>query len=218
MNDWTFNDDALADDFDRYVRGQLPWYDLASNLLAHVGRHFIPEGGLVYDVGASTGNVGRVLAPTLEGRSARLIAVERSAEMARAYRAPGTLLQRDVRAVEFEPFDFGVSFLALMFLPPADRAEVLDRMKAACRPGGALFLLEKQTGPAGYAGTLMRRISLAAKVAQGESPESIIDKELSLVGVQRPFEWGEELGLELFRFGEFVGWLWQPNYAWEVAT
>lgn len=211
MTDWTFNDTVLADDFDRYVRGQLPWYDLANELLSHVGRHFIPEGGRVYDIGASTGNVGRVLAPVLEARSADLIAVERAVEMAEVYRAPGTLITADVRSVEFEPFDLGVSFLTLMFLPPADRAVVLDRMRSACRPGGALFLLEKQTGPAGYAGTLMRRISLAAKVAQGESAQSIIDKELSLIGVQRPIEWGEELGLELFRFGEFVAWLWQPG-------
>lgn len=211
MTDWTFNDTVLADDFDRYVRGQLPWYDLANELLSHVGRHFIPEGGLVYDIGASTGNVGRVLAPVLESRSAQLIAVERAPEMAKVYSAPGTLLISDVRSVDFEPFDLGVSFLTLMFLPPADRAVVLSRMRAACRKGGALFLLEKQAGPAGYAGTLMRRMSLAAKVAQGESPESIIDKELSLIGVQRPIEWGEELGLELFRFGEFVAWLWQPG-------
>lgn len=211
MRDWTFNDRRLADDFDRYVRGQLPWYDLANELLSHVGRHFIPEGGLVYDIGASTGNVGRVLAPTLESRSASLVAVERSVEMAEAYKAPGLLITGDIRSVEFEPFDLGVSFLTLMFLPPADREEVLRRMKAACRSGGALFLLEKQSGPAGYAGTLMRRLSLAAKVAQGESAESIIGKELSLVGIQRPIEWGADLGLELFRYGEFVAWLWQPE-------
>lgn len=213
MTDWTFNDTALADDFDRYVRGQLPWYDLANELLSHVGRHFIPEGGLVYDIGASTGNVGRVLSPILEARSAHLIGVERAVEMAEVYRAPGTLITADVRSVDFDPFDLGVSFLTLMFLPPADRVVVLERMRSACRPGGALFLLEKQAGPSGYAGTLMRRISLAAKVAQGESAQSIIDKELSLIGVQRPIEWGEELGTELFRFGEFVAWLWQPGAA-----
>lgn len=86
---WTFRDESVAAGFERHVREQLPWYDLATGAVAHVARHYVPEFGLVYDLGASTGNIGRALAPTLKARSANLIAIEASAEMSAIYDAPG---------------------------------------------------------------------------------------------------------------------------------
>lgn len=59
--DWTFKTSGVANHFDRHVREQLPWYELTTGVIAHVARHYIPEGGLVYDIGASTGNVATVL-------------------------------------------------------------------------------------------------------------------------------------------------------------
>ena len=54
--------------FDGHVREQLPWYELASAAMGLIARQYIPKNGKVYDLGASTGNVGRVLAHTLEAR------------------------------------------------------------------------------------------------------------------------------------------------------
>ena len=46
------------------------------------------------------------------------------------------------------------------------------------------------------------------KLDAGETPENIARKDLALTGVQRPVNI-EELSpcVELFRFGEFAGWL-----------
>ena len=86
---WTFRDQQVAAGFDRHVREQLPWYELATGAVAHVARHYVPEFGTVYDLGASTGNIGRALAPTLTARKAKLIPVESSQEMACLYAGPG---------------------------------------------------------------------------------------------------------------------------------
>ena len=86
---WTFETSGVAKGFDRHVREQLPWYDLATNAILHVARHYIPENGLVYDFGASTGNIGRALAPVLKKRNAHLIGIEPSQEMIKLYKAPG---------------------------------------------------------------------------------------------------------------------------------
>lgn len=67
--DWTFQ--GFAPEFDAHVREQLPWYGMATESVALIARHYIPRRGLVYDLGASTGNVGRVLASTLHEREAR---------------------------------------------------------------------------------------------------------------------------------------------------
>jgi tRNA (cmo5U34)-methyltransferase len=203
--DWSFASSDIARRFDRHVREQLPWYELASGLAAHVARHYLPEGGLVYDLGASTGNVGRILEPTLKARGARLIAVEREPEMAAAYDGPGELLVADVRDVEYERFDVAIAFLLFMFIPAADRGKLLHRLTTAMKEGGAVIVFDKDEPPGGYLGTVVRRLTLAGKVATETPAEEIVAKELSLEGVQRPVPRGWPSGVELFRFGEFFG-------------
>ena len=94
QHDWTFH--GFAGEFDGHVREQLPWYELASAAMGLIARQYIPKDGKVYDLGASTGNVGRVLAPTLEARCARLTALDECPDMVEAYNAPGRALRADI--------------------------------------------------------------------------------------------------------------------------
>lgn len=208
---WTFNDPAIADAFDQHVREQLPWYEMATGAVAHIARHYIPEGGLAYDLGASTGNIGRSIADVLERRHARLIPVEPSPDMAALYRGPhpDNLLQQPAQMVDFEPFDFAVLFLTMMFVPVPERAGLLARLRARLQPGGAIVIVDKCPAAAGYVATVLWRLTLAGKMATGCDPAEIVAKELSLGGVQRPLD-PQTLGpdaLEFFRFGEFAGWI-----------
>ena len=76
---WTFRSSKVARHFDEHVREQLPWYDLATDAVGNFGRHYIPRGGQVYDIGASTGNIGLALLDTLNQRNARFVAIEEMA-------------------------------------------------------------------------------------------------------------------------------------------
>lgn len=206
---WTFERAEIAAAFDRHVREQLPWYDLATGAIAHIARHYIPAGGLVYDIGASTGNIGRALAETLRDRRARLIAVEASAEMVSRYDGPGDVIQADALAFDFETFDLAACFLTLMFLPVSKRAAFVHRLRSRIKPGGALIIFDKVEAATGYPATVLWRLTLAGKVSAGVNPSEIVAKELSLGGVQRPIT-EDILGpgaVEWFRFGEFAGWL-----------
>lgn len=207
--DWTFRDAGVASGFDAHVREQLPWYELATHAVAHLGRHYIPTRGLVYDIGASTGNIGRAIRETLEQRDARLVAIEESAEMAELYSAPGRLIVTDALTYDYDEFDFGVCFLALMFFPVATRRAWLERLVARLRPGGALVVVDKTTTPAGYVGTSLRRLAMAWKVSTGTSADDIVRKELALAGYQRPVspELFDGLGVPFFQLGEFCGWV-----------
>lgn len=207
--DWTFKSRSVADGFDAHVREQLPWYELASGATAHVARHYISQGGLVYDIGASTGNIGNLLLDTLVARNARLVAVDDSEEMATLYRGPGELVVGDALSVEYEPCDVAILFLVVMFLPVYERRAFLSRLYGALRPGGALIVVDKSDESCGYLATILRRLTLAGKVATGTKSDDIIAKELSLVGVQRPLDVGDLPGSPemFFRFGEFTGWV-----------
>ena len=213
--EWTFRDGSIAAHFDQHVQEQLPWYRLATGVVAHIARHYLPERGLVYDIGASTGNIGRSLQTTIEARGARLVSIEASPDMAARYDGvqPENLVIEAAETVEYEPYDVAVMFLTLMFIPVAERLVFLRKLFAQARPGGVVIVLDKTQSANGYAATVMWRIALAGKVATGVDALEIVQKELSLGGVQRPFDPGllraasNLYPVEFFRFGEFAGWL-----------
>ncbi|HNQ91255.1 MAG TPA: methyltransferase domain-containing protein [Verrucomicrobiota bacterium] len=206
---WTFRSRAVARHFDRHVRDSLPWYDLATNAVAHFGRHYIPRSGVVYDIGASTGNIGLALRDTLDQRGARFLAIEESREMADRYQGPPELVVADAVTFEYEPFDFAVLFLVLMFLPVDTRAAFLRRLQGLTKSGGALLIVDKIQMPPGYVGTAFSRLTLQQKLAVGARPDDILRKELSLAGYQRPLDPATmpDSARTFFQVGEFVGWI-----------
>lgn len=207
--DWTFENTEIAAGFDRHVREQLPWYDLATGAIVHFARHYIPRNGLVYDIGASTGNIGRALAPVLQDRNAGLIGIESSAEMTAHYQAPGELIIADAVDFPYQSFDFAVLFLVMMFLPVHWRPRLLSALRKNLNPGGAIVIFDKCEATTGYLATALWRLTLAGKVASGVAPQEIIAKELSLAGIQRPVK-REEIAcgaVQWFQFGDFAGWI-----------
>jgi tRNA (cmo5U34)-methyltransferase len=208
-SNWTFKNVGVADGFDAHVREQLPWYELATDCVTHIVRHYLPESGLIYDIGASTGNIGRALAPVLIDRKARLIAIEESPEMAAKYDAPGEVECMDAYQVVYQPFDVAVCFLVLMFLPVNKRKSLVESLRRSLRRGGAIIIFDKVMPSCGYFGTVMRRLTMSWKLNNGAKAEDIVSKELSLSGVQRPLNPGilGEDARQFFAFGEFAGYI-----------
>ena len=206
---WTFEREDISKIFDKHVREELPWYDLVTRCIRQIARHYISHGGTVYDVGASTGNIGRALKDIIEGQNAQLIAIEKSKEMAEQYNAIGKLVVNDALNVEFERADLIVCFLLLMFLSPEQRVKLIGKMEASLKDGGALVIVDKRVAEAGYVGTVLSRLTLSEKLNAGVVPDRIIHKELSLAGVQRPMRLKElpNGAVEFFRLGEFSGWI-----------
>jgi tRNA (cmo5U34)-methyltransferase len=207
--DWTFQSAEVAKHFNDHVRQQLPWYDMATDAVAHLGRQFIPEGGRVYDIGASTGNIGNALRDTLSKRRAIFTAIEESKEMAKRYEGPPKLVVANALDYDYKPFDFAVAFLALMFIPVSLRYLYLRLLQNATLPGGALVIVDKVETPPGYVGTALSRLTIRQKLAGGAQPAAIIEKELSLAGYQRPLNPSllPKHARRFFQVGEFVGWI-----------
>lgn len=207
---WTFNSPEVADGFDAHVREQLPWYDLVTEAIVQIGRHYIGEGGLVYDIGASNGNVGRALAPVLEERGASLVAIEKSPEMASRYDGPGEIVNADAGTFKYERCDFAVAMLSLMFLRPEIADDVILSVRSHLAYGGAMVVVERTTPPDGYLSVVTSRLTLAAKARMGAPADQIVAKELSLAGVQRPLNprlLARYGAVEWFRFGDFAGYV-----------
>jgi len=207
MTDWTFN--GFEREFDAHVRQHLPWYDLAADAVALIAKHYIPKGGLIYDIGCSTGNIGRSLGETIDAREARLIGIDNCADMAKTYQAPGDLVITDANSYEFERFDVAVMFLTLMFMPVAERSLFIQRLRQNLKPGGAIIIFDRCVAPTGYEATVMMRMIWHGKLRAGVTFAELDKNEMRLAGIQRPIE-QHELGgevLEIFRFADFAGWI-----------
>jgi len=207
--DWTFRDRQVVEAFDRHVREQLPFYELVSGAVAHIARHYLPHGGTLYDIGASTGNITQLLTDTIKKRNCQTISIDNAEEMKEKFQGIGTLTIADACDFNYEPFDVAVLFLVLMFVPVHRRTELLARLISSARKGGAIIIVDKIADHSDYVGTIMRRMTIAGKVASGTSAQDILDKELSLGGIQRPMKLNTlpVNAQEFFRWGEFAGWV-----------
>lgn len=219
-NEWTFKDDSVASHFEQHVREQLPWYDVVSNAVALIVRHYAEPGSKVYDVGASTGNLARRLERTIETRGLQYIPIEPSEQMRKLYRGPGQdlLVPEPAETVDYKPASVFISMLTLMFIGTMDRKALIQTWMSKAQSGGAIIIVDKDEPPSGYTSQVFARITLDAKRSTGVSAEDILDKELSLSGNQRPMSQALVLDMaekhprvasvtEFFRFGDFYGLL-----------
>lgn len=204
---WTFENSEIAKGFDVHVREQLPWYDLATGLVVHIVRHYLPENGVIYDIGASTGNISRACDELINKRKGKLIALEPSDDMRKIYKGYGTLVGDKAEKHDYQPFDVAIMFLTMMFVPIQERDALLDRLIDRCNLGGAILVFDKCEPLGGYISTVMYRLALAGKLSTGTSCDDIVAKELSLSGCQRPYTLDRVDAVEVFRFGDFAGWI-----------
>ena len=183
---------------------------MLTRAVAHIGRHYITDGGTVFDIGAGRGNISLALADIVKTRQAKMISIEASAEMIKVFHGIGEVRHVDAREVNFENADLIVCFLVCMFLPPEDVWRFLFRAKEGLRKHGALVVLEKLQNRGGYIGSVFYRLTLAEKLFAGADAKRILEKELSLAGVQRPLDekiFKELDAVEFFRFGDFAGYI-----------
>lgn len=208
---WTFNDRNVAKNFTSHVKEQLPWYPMVTSAVAHIVEAYLPENGLMYDIGASNGNIGRACAATIVAREAEIVGIEPSMEMISEYAAPGVLHHSTAEAYKYKPFDVAVLMLTMMFVKPSERYGLLHNLRHAMRKGGVIIVVDKIDPHAGYFGTVMRRLVWKAKLDYGANPSQVLRKEMSLNGVQRPTSdefWGTINGArKWFQFGEFAGYV-----------
>lgn len=207
-NSWTFQTDEVAGHFDEHVREQLPWYDMLSELVVLISRHYMSEKALCYDIGASTGNIGHRLRREILDRRIQWIGIDNAESMRKYYKAPGTLITTDATLFNYRSFDLAICFLSLMFMHPQARKELFSTLLEKIKPGGALIVVDKYEPNCGVLSLAFQRYVFQAKLQAGATADDVLRKELSLCGIQRPIPrnfFDEYGGVEFFRFGFFFG-------------
>jgi tRNA (cmo5U34)-methyltransferase len=215
MKSWTFDTPEIANTFDSHVREQLPWYDMVTDAVTYIVRNYLPEGGVVVDIGASTGNMVDKLMPLLLERKAYAIAIEKSPTMVDVLKRRFanhhnvSITQADIRYDSAQPAQVYVLFLTMMFIPVHERQRVLNALRENLYKGGVLIVVDKVCDHQGYFSTVLKRLTMQFKLQQGAKPEDVLTKEMSLAGVQIPIDpaiLGDD-AKQFFRMGEFAGWV-----------
>lgn len=215
MKSWTFDTPEIANTFDSHVREQLPWYDMVTDAVTYIVRNYLPEGGVVVDIGASTGNMVDKLMPLLLERKAYALAIEKSPTMVDVLKRRFenhhnvNITQADIRYDFSQPAQVYVLFLTMMFIPVHERQRVLNALRENLYKGGVLIVVDKVCDHQGYFSTVLKRLTMQFKLQQGAKPEDVLTKEMSLAGVQIPIDpaiLGND-AKQFFRMGEFAGWV-----------
>ena len=215
MTSWTFESKEIAETFDSHVREQLPWYDMVTDAVVYIARNYLPEYGVVVDIGASTGNMVDKLMPLTFERMADVVAIEKSISMCdvlkNKYKKSDCVVveNSDVTRGDLPKANVFILFLTMMFIPIDKRKALMDSMRANCKQGGVIVVVDKICDHGGYFATVLKRLTMQFKLQQGAKPEDVLNKEMSLAGVQIPID-PAILGADakqFFRMGEFAGWV-----------
>jgi tRNA (cmo5U34)-methyltransferase len=215
MNSWTFDTPEIANTFDAHVREQLPWYDMVTDAVVYIARNYLPEFGTVVDIGASTGNMVDKLMPLTVERWADVVAIEKSIPMCKVLQKKYenseyvTVQNVNITNSEMPEAEVYILFLTMMFIPTECRKDLIKAMRANCTKGGVIIVVDKVYDHGGYFATVLKRLTMQFKLQQGAKPEDVLNKEMSLAGVQIPIDpaiLGSD-AKQFFRMGEFAGWV-----------
>ncbi|MBP5930470.1 methyltransferase domain-containing protein [Streptomyces scabiei] len=193
---WQFTPEVAAV-FPEHVRASVPFYDAIQDLVAEASDWLLPDGGLVADLGASTGITVHRIAGRHPDRHLRAVLYDNEATM--LDRAAEGLAGLSNTAVEYvhanlqnDPLqhsgaDLSLALFTLQFLPLADRVTVLQRAREAASSTGALLVAEKVRPPDSRWAEIAADASHDWKAAHGITDTAIRAKARALRGVLQPY-------------------------------
>ncbi len=192
--DFRFDAD-VADVFTDMIERSVPGYRSIITMIETLTEHYAQPGSKLYDLGCSLGAATRSMARGIKAEGCQIIAVDNSAAMiARCEETIGEFhtcegvkfIESDLRAVEIEDASVVTLNFTLQFIPPADRAALLEKISAGMRPGGVLILSEKVVFEDAHLDGLLADIHHDFKRAHGYSDLEISQKRSALENVLIP--------------------------------
>jgi len=188
-------DQAVVDVFPDMIKRSVPGYE---TILAHCGElasRYVQADSHCYDLGCSLGASTVAMRSRIEGRNAKLIAVDNSSAMldkcatilASVSSAVSTeLVNQDICDTVINNASMVVMNFTLQFIPMAERSALLEKIYAGLNPGGCLVISEKLHFEPESLNTLLSDLHHQFKRAQGYSDLEISQKRDSIENVLIP--------------------------------
>lgn len=192
---WEFTPE-VANVFPEHVRASVPFYDAIQDLVAEASDWLLPDGGLIADLGASTGITVDRIADRHPERAVRAVLYDNQPSM--LDRAVEHLTDRTNLSVEYrvtdikQPLkhadaDLTLSLFTLQFLPLRYRVTALRNARLCSSETGALLIAEKVRAPDSRWAEIANDASHDWKASHGIPDTAIRAKARALRGVLQPY-------------------------------
>lgn len=196
-------DDEVAQVFDDMLPRSVPLYDEVHKIMEYLLRHHFPSGGLIYDLGTSTGTTLVRIHRELKscGKEALLIGVDNSGSMIEKCREKleregvggVELLEEDLDSFSPNPCHLVIINYTLQFLSPNKRLPLLQTIQRSLRPGGMLLLSEKIKSADSPINSILSDLHRDFKRENGYSDLEIARKREALENVLIPLTPEEQI-------------------------
>ena len=198
---WSFGAE-VAEAFPDHARRSIPWYRDGHELICYLSDFFVAPDSTVYDLGCSTGDLLKMLAEYNGHKpDVRWIGLDKEQDMIDRARKTCAGLDRvelcceDILTCALDASDLIIAYYTVQFIEERHRQALFDRIYQALNWGGAFVLFEKVGAPDSRFQDMMSCLYREFKQRKGFSSEEILNKEVSLKGVLKPFSTAGNLGL-----------------------
>ena len=198
---WSFSAE-VAEAFPDHAERSIPYYRDGHELLCYLSDFFVAPDSIVYDLGCSTGDLLKMLAEHNSHKpGVRWIGLDKAPAMIDRARETCAGLDNvelnceDILTCSLDGPDMIIAYYTIQFIEERRRQALFDRIYQALNWGGAFILFEKVGAPDSRFQDMMSCLYREYKQRRGFSSEEILNKELSLKGVLKPFSSVGNLGL-----------------------
>ena len=188
-------DETVAKVFPDMIRRSVPGYESIIALTGLLAEQYAQPDSLCYDLGCSLGAATLAMRSRIQLSGCRIIAVDNAEAMTSRCRQhiqeAGEGIEVDVicgniQDVIIENASVVVINFTLQFIESGDRLDLLEKIYAGLRPGGALLLSEKIAFSDNAEQQRMDALHVAFKKANGYSDLEISQKRSALENVLVP--------------------------------
>lgn len=228
--DFTFNEDVVRV-FPDMIKRSVPGYPAIVENSGVLAARFARPHSLIYDLGCSLGAVTQAMRRHVQQDNCRIVAVDNSSAMVTRCREylhaqdamhqellPAEVIEADILQLPLQPCSVATLNFTLQFIAPARRLELLQGIRQAMLPGGALILSEKLRFDDAHEQTLLNDLHLDFKRANGYSELEIAQKRRAIERVMLPDSLDEHRQrLQAAGFSQVHLWFQCLNFASLIA-
>lgn len=228
--DFVFNE-AVVRVFPDMIKRSVPGYPTIVENIGVIASQFAQPHSALYDLGCSLGAVSQALRRHVQTAGCRVIAVDNSSAMVERCSEylhaqdsmfqellPVEVLEADICQLEFQSASVVALNFTLQFIPCEQRRELLQRVRQALLPGGALILSEKLRFNDAEEQQLLTDLHIAFKRANGYSELEIAQKRSAIENVMKPDSLEEHRERLLAAgFSKVIPWFQCLNFASLIA-
>ncbi len=188
-------DESVVDVFPDMISRSVPGYETILAYTGELADRYVQPNTHCYDLGCSLGASTLAMSQRINGRNAKIIAVDNSDAMLKKCAlilasTPDTgaveLVNGDICDIEINNASLVVMNFTLQFVPLEQRANLLEKIYQGLNPGGCLIISEKLSFEPESLNALLSELHHGFKRAQGYSDLEISQKRDSIENVLVP--------------------------------